>query len=71
MVSTSEHTSLVALGEKLGLEEALRQRAAVVANDIACLPEGGRRERYDFDKLGTRLEECMPQLQVGEGGKKS
>lgn len=62
VVSTSEHTTLVALGEKLGLKEALRKRAAAVANDIACLPEGGRPERYDFDKLAARLEERMPQL---------
>jgi len=64
VVSTSEHTSLVALGEKLGLKEGLRKRAAAVANDIACLPEGGRPERYDFEKLAARLKERMPQLEV-------
>ena len=70
VVSTSEHTTLVALGEKLGLKEALRKRAAAVANDIACLPEGGRPERYDFDKLAARLKERMPQLDAGEPAKK-
>jgi hypothetical protein len=64
VVSTSEHTSLIDLGEKLGLKEGLRKRAAAVANDIACLPEGGRPERYDFEKLAARLKERMPQLEV-------
>jgi hypothetical protein len=64
VVSTSEHTSLVALGDKLGLKDSLRKRAAAVANDIACLPEGGRPERYDFQKLAARLKERMPQLEV-------
>jgi hypothetical protein len=62
VVSTSEHTTLVALGEKLGLRESLRKRAAAAANDIACLPEGGRPERYDFSKLAARLEERLPQV---------
>jgi hypothetical protein len=62
VVSTSEHTTLVTLGEKLGLEAGLRKRAAAVANDIACLPEGGKPERYDFVKLVARLKERMPQL---------
>jgi hypothetical protein len=62
VVSTSEHTTLVALGDKLGLKDGLRKRAAAAANDIACLPEGGRPERYDFAKLAARLKERMPQL---------
>jgi hypothetical protein len=62
VVSTSEHTTLVALGEKLGLPEGLRKRAASVANDIACLPDGGKPDRYDFVKLVARLKERMPQL---------
>ena len=64
VVSTSEHTTLVALGEKLGLREALRKRAAAVANDIFCLPEGGRPERYDFQKLAARLKERLPQVEA-------
>ncbi|HEY8074311.1 MAG TPA: hypothetical protein VIF62_09380, partial [Labilithrix sp.] len=60
---TSEHTTLVALGDRLGLDPALRKRAAVAANDIACLPEGGRPERYDFQKLAARLHERMPQVE--------
>jgi hypothetical protein len=62
VVSTSEHTTMVALGDKLGLAAPLRVRAAAVANDIACLPEGGRPDRYDFQKLAARLKERMPQL---------
>ncbi len=62
VVSTSEHTSLVALGDKLGLAAPLRQRAATAANDIACLPGGGRPDLYDFQKLAERLKERMPHL---------
>jgi hypothetical protein len=62
VISTSEHETMVAIGEKLGLDEALRTRAAAAANDIACLPGAGRPERYDFVKLVARLHERMPQL---------
>jgi hypothetical protein len=60
--STSEHSVLVILGDKLGLSDSLRKRASSVAYDIACLPEGGRPDRYDFEKLAARLAERMPQL---------
>ena len=62
VVSTSEATTMVTLGDKLGLADPLRKRAAAVAYDIACLPEGGRPERYDFQKLATRLRERLPQV---------
>jgi hypothetical protein len=62
VISTSEHETLVRLGDKLGLDEALRARAAAAANDIACLPGGGRPDRYDFVKLVARLHERLPQL---------
>jgi uncharacterized membrane protein YebE (DUF533 family) len=62
VVSTSENDLLGDLGQKLGLAEPLRKRAAVAAYDIACLPEGGRPEKYDFQKLVARLKERMPQL---------
>ena len=62
VVSTSEHDALADLGKKLGLPDALRARAAVAAHDIACLPEGGRPDKYDFQKLVARLKERMPQL---------
>lgn len=62
VVSTSEHTVMVTLGEKLGLPEPLRKRAQVAAYDIACLPESGRPERYDFQKLAARIAERMPQV---------
>lgn len=62
VVSTSEFDMLGELGTKMGLAEPLRKRAAAVANDIACLPEGGRPEKYDFEKLIARLKERMPQL---------
>lgn len=62
VVSTSEATTMVTLGDQLGLADPLRKRAAAVAHDIACLPEGGRPERYDFQKLGARLRERLPQV---------
>jgi len=62
VISTSEHTTLGVLGDKLGLAVPLRARAAVAANDIACLPEMGRPERYDFQKLDARLRERLPQI---------
>ena len=55
----------LAVGEKLGLDEALRARAAAAANDVACLPGGGKPERYDFVKLVARLQERLPQLAKG------
>jgi hypothetical protein len=66
VVSTSEHETLVKVGDKLGLDPALRVRATAVANDIACLPGGGRPERYDFVKLVARLRERLPQLAADE-----
>jgi hypothetical protein len=62
VISTTEHETLVKMGDKLGLDPALRVRAAAAANDIACLPGGGKPERYDFVKLCARLRERMPQL---------
>lgn len=63
VVSTSEGDLLRELGDKLGLADGLRKRAATAANDIACLPGGGRPEKYDFTRLVARLKERMPQLQ--------
>jgi len=60
--STDERETLGKLGDALGLDEALRVRAAAAANDIACLPEGGRPDRFDFVKLVARLRERLPQL---------
>lgn len=62
VISTSEHETLVKVGDKLGLDPALRVRAAAAANDIACLPGGGKPERYDFVLLVARLRERLPQL---------
>jgi hypothetical protein len=62
VISTSEHETMVRVGDKLGLDPALRTRASAAANDIACLPGGGKPERYDFVALVARLQERMPQL---------
>jgi hypothetical protein len=65
VISTTEHDTMVRIGDALGLDPALRARASAAANDIACLPGGGRPDRYDFVKLVARLEERMPQLAKG------
>ncbi len=62
VLSTSEVETMKHLGDRLGLAEPLRVRAAAAANDIACLPGGGRPERYDFQKLAARLRERLPQV---------
>ena len=62
VISTSEHETMVHIGDKLGLDLALRARAAAAANDVACLPGAGRPDRYDFVKLVDRLNERLPQL---------
>ncbi|MGK4495691.1 hypothetical protein ACSLVN_28170, partial [Klebsiella pneumoniae] len=63
VASTDEREVLAQLGDALGVDKPLRVRAAAAANDIACLPEGGRPERYDFVKLAARLRERLPQVQ--------
>ena len=60
--STSESALLRSLGERLGLDEGLRQRASGAAFDISVLPEGGRPDRYDFVQLIARLHERLPQF---------
>lgn len=60
--STDERETLARLGDALGLDKALRVRAAAAANDIACLPAGGRPDRFDFVKLADRLRERLPQV---------
>jgi uncharacterized tellurite resistance protein B-like protein len=60
VVSNDENSVLVALAEKLGLSENVRKRAFAAVYDIACLPEGGRPEKYDFSKLTARLAERLP-----------
>ena len=60
VVSTDENVVLVSLAEKLGLAETTRKKAFAAVYDIACLPEGGRPEKYDFAKLTARLAERLP-----------
>jgi hypothetical protein len=62
VVSPSETATMATLGDLFELEDAIRKRAAAAANDIACLPGGGRPERYDFQKLAARLRERLPQV---------
>jgi hypothetical protein len=65
VISTSEHETMVSIGNQLKLEDSLRIRAAAAANDIACLPGGGKPDRYDFVKLADRLRERLPQIANG------
>ena len=60
--SSDESDVLRRLGARLDLPEPLRQRAAAIAFDISVLPEGGRPDRYDFEKLTARLRERLPQV---------
>jgi hypothetical protein len=60
--STDESDVLRLLGQRLALAEPLRLRAAAVAFDISVLPQGGRPDRYDFDKLAARLHERLPHV---------
>lgn len=60
--STDERETLAQLGDALGLDKPLRVRAAAAANDVACLPQGGRPDRFEFAKLVERLKERLPQL---------
>jgi hypothetical protein len=62
VISTSEHETMVEIGNQLNLDDSLRTRAAAAANDIACLPGGGKPDRYDFVKLVERLRERLPQV---------
>jgi hypothetical protein len=62
VVSSGESVTMAALGDRLGLADAIRKRAAAAANDIACLPGGGKPELYDFQGLATRLRERLPQI---------
>jgi hypothetical protein len=62
VVSQGESQTMAALGDRLGLPDAIRKRAAAAANDIACLPGGGKPELYDFQGLATRLRERLPQV---------
>lgn len=60
VVSNDENSVLITLAEKLGLPEGARKRAFAAVYDIACLPEGGRPDKYDFAKLTARLAERLP-----------
>jgi uncharacterized membrane protein YebE (DUF533 family) len=62
VVSTSESQTMAELGDRLGLADPIRKRAAAAANDIACLPGGGKPELYDFKGLTARLRERLPQI---------
>ena len=60
--SSSESELLRGLGDRLGLDTGLRERAAGTAFDVSVLPDGGRPDRYDFVKLLARLHERLPQF---------
>jgi hypothetical protein len=62
ITNAKELEALKALGTRLDLSPRQMDKAASAAFDIACLPEGNRPERFDFDALCTRLREKVPTL---------
>jgi len=60
--STEESDLLRDLAKRLDLDKGKTDRAAAAANDVACLPDGGRPERFDFVALDKRLREKLPHL---------
>lgn len=63
--STSETATLRLLGERLNLVVPVRERASAAAFDVSVLPEGGRPEKYDFEKLVAKLKEKLPKIAAG------
>lgn len=64
IVSTEEHASLADLAKRLDLDKAVTQRASVAAFEVSVLPEGGKPEKYDFQKLTEKLKERLPNLET-------
>jgi tellurite resistance protein len=60
--STEESDVLRDLAKRLDLDKGKTERAAAAANDVSCLPEGGRPDRFDFVALDKRLREKLPHL---------
>jgi hypothetical protein len=60
--STEESVLLKDLAKRLDLDKGKAERAAAAANDVSCLPEGGRPDRFDFLALDKRLREKLPHL---------
>ena len=60
--SADESELLRDLAKRLDLDKGTQERAAAAANDVFCLPEGGRPDRFDFTTLDARLREKLPQL---------
>lgn len=61
--STEEHTTLADLAKRLDLDKNVVQRASTAAFEVSVLPEGGKPEKYDFQKLGEKLKERLPNLE--------
>ena len=62
VTNAEELKHLKALGQRLDLPPEKLQLAASAAFDIACLPDGHRPEKFDFDALAVRLREKLPSL---------
>lgn len=62
ITNAKELEALKALGTRLDLTPRQMDKASSAAFDIACLPEGNRPDRFDFDALCTRLKEKVPTL---------
>lgn len=55
VVTAEERSSLVLLGDRLGLPDGVRSRASAAAFEVASLPAGDRPDRYDFAALEARI----------------
>lgn len=62
VTNAEELAHLRRLGDRLDLPQEKLQRAASAAFDIACLPNGHRPEKFDFDALAERLRAKLPSL---------
>ena len=60
ITNAQEMKQLKELGSRLGLPQRQLDLASSAAMDIACLPEGHRPEKFDFDALATRLRAKLP-----------
>lgn len=58
-VDIEERIALRKLGDLLGLPDGIRTHASAAALEVSNLPSGDRPDRYDLDRLRTRLEERL------------
>ena len=60
--NAEELDSLRELAQKLSLPDLKVRAAGAAVNDVLCLPDAQRPDKFDFDKLIERLEVKLPSL---------